>query len=404
MDDAGPARRRSPPRSSTLFYARFDPRAEAETARRRRRRAIRAEIEAALAGSHEPRRGPHPAPLRQPRRSGGAHELLPARHGRPAAPDASPFKFEMRDASKGCRCRGRSTRSSSIRRASRACICASARWRAAACAGPTGRRISAPRCWASSRRSRSRTPSSCRSAPRAASCPSACRRATDRQAWLAEGVAAYQDLRRHAARPHRQHRRRRTSCRRPTPCGTTATIPISWSPPTRARRPSPTSPTRSRSSTSHWLGDAFASGGRQGYDHKKMGITARGAWEAVKRHFREMDVDIQTNAVHGRRRRRHVRRRVRQRHAAVARDPKLVAAFDHRDIFLDPDPDPAASLRRARSACSTCRARAGRTTTRRLISKGGGVFPRSAKSDPALARSAGAARPRRRRRRRPPRS
>ena len=80
-----------------------------------------------------------------------------------------------------CRCRVRSTRSSSIRRASRACTCASARSRAAACAGPTGRRISAPRCSASSRRSRSRTRSSCRSAPRAASCRSSCRpRATGR--------------------------------------------------------------------------------------------------------------------------------------------------------------------------------------------------------------------------------
>ena len=65
-----------------------------------------------------------------------------------------------------------------------------------------------------------------------------------------------------------------------------------------------------------WLGDAFASGGSAGYDHKKMGITARGAWESVKRHFREMDVDIGNDAVHRGRRRRHVGRRVRQRHAA----------------------------------------------------------------------------------------
>ena len=70
-----------------------------------------------------------------------------------------------------------------------------------------------------------------------------------------------------------------------------------------------------------WLDDAFASGGSAGYDHKKMGITARGAWEAVKRHFREMNRDIQTDALHRRRRRRHVGRRVRQRHAAVASRP-----------------------------------------------------------------------------------
>ena len=65
-----------------------------------------------------------------------------------------------------------------------------------------------------------------------------------------------------------------------------------------------------------WLGDAFASGGSAGYDHKEMGITARGAWEAVKRHFREMDIDISTTPFTVRRRRRHVGRRVRQRHAA----------------------------------------------------------------------------------------
>ena len=66
-----------------------------------------------------------------------------------------------------------------------------------------------------------------------------------------------------------------------------------------------------------WLGDAFASGGSAGYDHKAMGITARGAWEAVKRHFRELGKDIQTEPFTVDRRRRHVRRRVRQRHAAV---------------------------------------------------------------------------------------
>ena len=70
-----------------------------------------------------------------------------------------------------------------------------------------------------------------------------------------------------------------------------------------------------------WLGDAFASGGSVGYDHKAMGITARGAWESVKRHFRELGVDTQTEDVHGRRRRRHVRRRVRQRDAALAPHP-----------------------------------------------------------------------------------
>ena len=70
-----------------------------------------------------------------------------------------------------------------------------------------------------------------------------------------------------------------------------------------------------------WLGDAFASGGSAGYDHKKMGITARGGWECVKRHFRELGLDTQSQALHGRRHRRHGGRRVRQRHAPVEAHP-----------------------------------------------------------------------------------
>ena len=97
-----------------------------------------------------------------------------------------------------------------------------------------------------------------------------------------------------------------------------------------------------------WLGDAFASGGSTGYDHKKMGITARGAWESVKRHFREMDVDIRrapftvvgvgdmSGDVFGNGMLRE-------------RTIKLVAAFDHRDIFIDPDPDPELELRGAQA-------------------------------------------------------
>ena len=75
-----------------------------------------------------------------------------------------------------------------------------------------------------------------------------------------------------------------------------------------------------RPTTASGSDDAFASGGSAGYDHKAMGITARGAWEAVKRHFRELGQDIQTKPFTVRRRRRHVGRRVRQRHAAVGAD------------------------------------------------------------------------------------
>ncbi len=75
-------------------------------------------------------------------------------------------------------------------------------------------------------------------------------------------------------------------------CATTRTMPTWWWRPTRAPRPFPTSPTPYPHEYAFWLGDAFASGGSAGYDHKKMAITARGAWECVKRHFREMGIDI----------------------------------------------------------------------------------------------------------------
>ena len=100
----------------------------------------------------------------------------------------------------------------------------------------------------------------------------------------------------HAARPHRQYRGSTASSPRTTSCAMTMMIPISWSPPTRAPRPFPIPPMPSPTSIISGLSDAFASGGSAGYDHKKMGITARGAWESVKRHFREMDVDIGTTA------------------------------------------------------------------------------------------------------------
>src|SRR5690606_10011038 len=92
-----------------------------------------------------------------------------------------------------------------------------------------------------------------------------------------------------------------------------------------------------------WLDDAFASGGSAGYDHKKMGITARGGWEAVKRHFREMDRDIQTEpfTVVGV---GDMSGDVFGNGMLLSPCIRLVAAFDHRDIFIDPQPDEAASF------------------------------------------------------------
>ena len=98
-----------------------------------------------------------------------------------------------------------------------------------------------------------------------------------------------------------------------------------------------------------WLGDAFASGGSVGYDHKAMGITARGAWESVKRHFRELGVDTQTRGVHRGRRRRHVRRRVRQRDAALGAHPAARRVRPPARVRR-PEPGRGPLLRRAAAA------------------------------------------------------
>lgn len=127
-----------------------------------------------------------------------------------------------------------------------------------------------------------------------------------------------------------------------------------------------------------WLGDAFASGGSVGYDHKAMGITARGAWESVKRHFAELGHDAQTEAF-----------------TAVgigdmsgdvfgngllrSKATRLVAAFDHRDIFLDPNPDAAVSFEERQRLYNLPRS-SWQDYNRELISAGGGVYSRGLKS------------------------
>jgi glutamate dehydrogenase len=129
-----------------------------------------------------------------------------------------------------------------------------------------------------------------------------------------------------------------------------------------------------------WLGDAFASGGSTGYDHKKMGITARGAWESVTRHFRELGVDIEstdfTAVGIG-----DMSGDVFGNGMLLSRRLKLVGAFDHRHVFLDPDPDPAASFdERARLFALPGSSWADYDPS--LVSPGGGVFPRTAKAIP----------------------
>ena len=127
-----------------------------------------------------------------------------------------------------------------------------------------------------------------------------------------------------------------------------------------------------------WLGDAFASGGSAGYDHKGLGITARGAWESVKRHFRALGTDVQqedftvvgigdmSGDVFG-------------NGMLLSPHIKLVGAFDHRHVFLDPDPDPAASFAE-RERLFRLPGSSWEDYDPALISPGGGVFPRTAKS------------------------
>ncbi|HEX8631943.1 MAG TPA: NAD-glutamate dehydrogenase, partial [Catenuloplanes sp.] len=129
-----------------------------------------------------------------------------------------------------------------------------------------------------------------------------------------------------------------------------------------------------------WLGDAFASGGSAGYDHKKMGITARGAWESVKRHFRDMGVDTQARdfTVVGV---GDMSGDVFGNGMLLSRHIRLVAAFDHRHIFLDPEPDAARSYAERQRLFELPRSSwADYDST--LISAGGGVYPRTAKSIP----------------------
>ncbi len=129
-----------------------------------------------------------------------------------------------------------------------------------------------------------------------------------------------------------------------------------------------------------WLDDAFASGGSAGYDHKAMGITARGAWESVKRHFRELGVDTQTEdfTVVGV---GDMSGDVFGNGMLLSEHIRLVAAFDHRHIFLDPTPEAAPSFAERQRLFALPRSSWAEYDTS-LISPGGGVFPRSLKSIP----------------------
>ncbi|HET9352571.1 MAG TPA: NAD-glutamate dehydrogenase domain-containing protein [Sphingomicrobium sp.] len=127
-----------------------------------------------------------------------------------------------------------------------------------------------------------------------------------------------------------------------------------------------------------WLGDAFASGGSNGYDHKAMGITAKGAWISVQRHFLEMGIDVQSEPVRvagcG-----DMSGDVFGNGMLLSKAIKLVAAFDHRHIFIDPDPDPAKSWAERDRMFNLPRS-SWEDYNRKLMSKGGMIVPRSQKS------------------------
>ena len=127
-----------------------------------------------------------------------------------------------------------------------------------------------------------------------------------------------------------------------------------------------------------WLDDAFASGGSAGYDHKALGITARGAWESVRRHFHDLHIDVDTEEITavgiG-----DMSGDVFGNGMLLSKHLKLIAAFDHRHIFIDPDPDPAASWEE-RKRISLIPRSSWADYDAALISKGGGVFERSLKT------------------------
>jgi glutamate dehydrogenase len=129
-----------------------------------------------------------------------------------------------------------------------------------------------------------------------------------------------------------------------------------------------------------WLGDAFASGGKHGYDHKEMGITARGVWESVKRHFRHLGIDPERNdfTVVGI---GDMSGDVFGNGMLLSQHIQLVAAFDHRHVFLDPNPDAATSYNERKRLFELPQS-SWADYDASLISEGGGVYPRSAKSIP----------------------
>ena len=383
-----------------LFYAALrSARRRAERARGGKR-AVRAEIEGALQAVDEPGRGPHPAPLRQPRRSGGAHQLLPDRRERPAAPDASPSSSTAAG-STACRCRSPlyeifvySPRVEGVHLRFGKVARGGIRW------------SDRPQDFRTEvlglvKAQQVKNAVIVPVGAKGGFFPKQLPPARDREAWLAEGTESYRifirtlldltdnidgdkivpppDIVRHDGDdPYLV-----VAADKGTATFSDIANAISIETGLLARR-------RLRLRR------------RPGYDHKKMGITARGAWEAVKRHFREMDIDIQTQPFTVVGRRRHVGRRVRQRHAAVASHQARRRLRPPRHLHRSRS-RPGRVLRRAQApvrsaALELAGLRQGARSPRAAASS---RAPRSRSRCRAEAQAA--ARPRRRPRPRPPR-
>ncbi len=212
------------------------------------------------------------------------------------------------------------------------------------------------------------------------------------------GAAALLDADPRHARRDRQHRRRRGRAARRACAPSTATTRTSSWPPTRARPRSRTRPTRSRSSTASGSATRSRRAVRRATTTRRSGITARGAWESVKRHFRELGRDVDARAVHASSASATCRATCSATACCCRARSSLIAAFDHRHVFLDPTPDPATSYaERARlfalgAGTSWQRLRPGGDLGRR---RGVGAHR---EVGPALARGARGARHRGRRR------
>ena len=396
-------RRRSPPtRRSSRSSSSFPTPASTRRARRRRasrgRRARRRRSRQALDAVAEPRRGPHPAQLPPADPGDAADELLPARRRRRARSRTSRSSSTRRS-SPTCRCRGRMfeifvyspriegvhLRGGKVARGGHPLV-----------GPPRGlpHRDPRPDEGADGEERRHRPGR----APRAASSSSSRPAATARRS-RDEVRRLLPDVHPRAARRHRQPRRRRgrAAARRrryddddpylvvAADKGTATFSDIANGIARRVRLLARRRVRLGRLGRLRPQGDGH-------HRARRLGVGEAPLPRARRRH--------PDDRLHGRRHRRHVRRRLRQRHAPLPHIA-LVAAFDHRHVFLDPDPDPERELRASASGCSSCRARRWADYDRALISPGGGVFPRTAKSIPLSPRGAPRARrsrPRRSRR------